>query len=155
MLAAAVRRSSALSRARLVTATDLLPDAHQLTYVDIDPSHVRVYGAKKQGAQYGRLKGKRTLHPLLGTISTPTGAPLVGPVRLRRGKAADVRGAVSFVTEAIATTRAAGATGTILVRARLQVLHRRGRRRLPPRRGAVLPVRRHQPGHHRHHRHDR
>jgi hypothetical protein len=102
---------------RLATATALLPGADQLTYLDIDPSHVRVYGAKKQGAQYGRLKGKRTLHPLLSTISTPTAAAVIGPVRLRRGKAADVRGAVSFVTEAIATTRAAGATGTILVRA--------------------------------------
>jgi hypothetical protein len=40
-----------------------------------------------------------------------------GPVRLRRGKAAGVRGAVSLVTEAITTARAAGATGTILVRA--------------------------------------
>jgi hypothetical protein len=103
--------------ARLANATALLPGADQLTYLDIDPSHVRVYGAKKQGAQYGRLKGKRTLHPLLSTISTPTAAAVIGPVRLRRGKAADVRGAVSFVTEAIATTRAAGATGTILVRA--------------------------------------
>jgi hypothetical protein len=103
--------------ANLATATDVLPGAHQLAYVDIDPSHVRVYGAKKQGGEYGRLKGKRTLHPLLCTISTPTAAPVIGPVRLRRGKAADVRGAVSFVTEAIAMARAAGATGTVLVRA--------------------------------------
>jgi Transposase DDE domain group 1 len=103
--------------ANLATATQLLPDAHELTYLDIDPSHVQVYGAKKQGAQYGRLKGKRTLHPLLSTISTPTTAPVIGPVRLRRGKAADVRGAVSFVTETITTARAAGATGTILLRA--------------------------------------
>ena len=103
--------------ARLATATDLPPGADQMTYVDIDPSHVRVYGAKKQGAEYGRLKGKRTLHPLLCTISTPSTAPVIGPVRLRRGKAADVRGAVSFVTEAINTARAAGAAGAILVRA--------------------------------------
>jgi hypothetical protein len=103
--------------ANLATATDLLPDAHEMTYLDIDPSHVRVYGTKKQGAEYGRLKGQRTLHPLLCTISTATAAAVFGPVRLRRGKAADVRGAVSFVTEAINTARAAGATGTILVRA--------------------------------------
>src|SRR5438045_1993748 len=51
--------------ANLATATDLLPGAAEMTYVDIDPSHVRVYGSKKQGAEYGRLKGKRTLHPLL------------------------------------------------------------------------------------------
>jgi hypothetical protein len=123
--------------ANLATATDLLPDAHQMAYVDIDPSHVRVYGAKKQGAEYGRLKGKRTLHPLLATISTPSAAPVIGPVRLRRGKAADVRGAASFVTESINTARAAGATGTILVRADWKVLHRRGGRRLPPWWGAL------------------
>jgi hypothetical protein len=83
--------------ANLAAVTDLLPDANQMTYVDIDSSHVRVYGAAKQGAEYGRLKGKRTLHPLLATISTDSAAPVIGPVRLRRGKAADVRGAVSFV----------------------------------------------------------
>jgi DDE family transposase len=103
--------------AELAAATDLLPGAAQVTFVDIDPSHVRVYGRAKQGAQYGRLKGRRTLHPLLSTISTPHAAPVVGPVRLRRGKAADVRGAVSFVAEAIGTAREAGATGSIIVRA--------------------------------------
>jgi hypothetical protein len=103
--------------AELCATTRLLPGAGQMTFVDIDPSHVRVYGARKQGAQYGRLKGKRTLHPLLSTISTRHAAPVIGPVRLRRGKAADVRGAVSFVAEAIATARAAGATGAIVVRA--------------------------------------
>jgi hypothetical protein len=103
--------------AALATATDLLPGAAELTLVDVDPSHVRVYGRAKQGAEYGRLKGKRTLHPLLSTISTPRCAPVVGPVRLRRGKAADVRGAESFVAETIATARAAGATGAIIVRA--------------------------------------
>jgi len=103
--------------ARLATATDLLPGATRTAFVDIDPSHVRVYGAKKQGAEYGRLKGKRTLHPLIATISTPECAPVSGPVRLRRGKAADVRGAQSYVAESIAVARQAGASGTILVRA--------------------------------------
>jgi hypothetical protein len=103
--------------ARLAATVDLLPGAARLTLVDIDPSHVRVYGAKKQGAQYGRLKGKRTLHPMLSTISTSDAAPVIGPVRLRRGKAADVRGAESFVAEAISVARQAGATGNILVRA--------------------------------------
>lgn len=101
----------------LATAVDLLPGAAELTLVDIDPSHVRVYGRAKQGAEYGRLKGKRTLHPLLATISTEACAPVIGAVRLRRGKAADVRGAASFVAEAIAAARAAGASGPIVVRA--------------------------------------
>jgi hypothetical protein len=103
--------------ARLAAAVDLLPGAARMTFVDIDPSHVRVYGRAKQGAQYGRLKGKRTLHPLLCTISTARCAPVIGPVRLRRGKAADVRGAVSFVAEAISVARQAGGSGSILVRA--------------------------------------
>jgi DDE family transposase len=103
--------------AELAAATNLLPGAEQLTFVDIDPSHVRVYGRAKQGAEYGRLKGKRTLHPLLSTISTRQAAPVIGPVRLRRGKAADVRGGASFVAEAIGAARAAGATGEVIVRA--------------------------------------
>ncbi len=103
--------------ARLAGRADLLPGAEDLAFVDIDPSHVRVYGRQKAGAEYGRLKGVRTLHPILSTISTPGAAPVIGPVRLRRGKAADVRGAASFVTEAIGTARAAGCSGTIVVRA--------------------------------------
>jgi hypothetical protein len=103
--------------AGLATATDLLPGAGRLALVDIDPSHVRVYGRAKQGAEYGRLKGKRTLHPLLATISTALAAPVIGPVRLRRGKAADVRGAASFVAEAISVARQAGCSGQVVVRA--------------------------------------
>jgi hypothetical protein len=101
----------------LAAATDLLPGAAQRAFLDIDPSHVRVFGAGKQGGEYGRFKGKRTLHPLLATISTMHAAPVVATVRLRRGKAADVRGATSFIAEAISTTRQAGATGEILLRA--------------------------------------
>jgi hypothetical protein len=36
---------------------------------------------------------------------------------VRKGKAADVRGAAAFVAEALATARAAGATGTLVLRA--------------------------------------
>lgn len=103
--------------AELATAAGLLPGRDELVFVDIDPSHVRVYGRQKQGAQYGRLKGIRTLHPILSTISTSGAAPVIGPVRLRRGKAADVRGAKSFVAESIAVARQAGASGAVLVRA--------------------------------------
>ncbi|MCI2424192.1 hypothetical protein MOQ72_43040 [Saccharopolyspora sp. K220] len=35
--------------------------------IAIDPTHKRVYGRAKQGAQIGRFKGVRTLHPLLAT----------------------------------------------------------------------------------------
>ncbi|WP_441247811.1 hypothetical protein [Kitasatospora sp. McL0602] len=50
----------------------------------------------------GRLKGQRTLHPILATVSTPIARPVVAAVRLRRGKAADVRGAGPFIAEALA-----------------------------------------------------
>ena len=111
--------------ASLTTYADLLPGADRLAFVDIDPTHLRVYGRAKQGAQYGRFKGIRTLHPILSTIGTPGSAPVIGPVRLRRGKAADVRGAASFVAESIATAREAGCTGTLVVPARIA---RRSRR---------------------------
>ena len=103
--------------AALARTNRLLPGADTLAFVDIDPTHVRVFGRKKAGAEYGRFKGVRTLHPILSCISTPGSAPVIGPVRLRRGKSADVRGAASFVTEAIGTARDAGCTGTLIVRA--------------------------------------
>jgi hypothetical protein len=63
------------------------------------------------------LKGKKTLHPLLATICTPLARPVIAGIRMRKGKAADVRGAAGFVAEALATARETGATGTIIVRA--------------------------------------
>jgi hypothetical protein len=37
--------------AELAAATDLLPGAERMALVDVDPSHVRVYGRSKQGAE--------------------------------------------------------------------------------------------------------
>ena len=89
----------------LAVAADLLPGSDSLAYLDVDPSHLRVYGHGKEGAEHGRLKGRRTLHPILSTTSTPGAAPVIGAVRLPRGESADVRGAQSFVREAIGTAR--------------------------------------------------
>ncbi|MEU4290833.1 IS1380 family transposase [Kribbella sp. NPDC026596] len=100
----------------LAAATPLLPGAAVLAFVDVDSAHRQVYGYSKQGAEVGRLKGKKTLHPLVATISTPLARPVVAGIRMRKGKAADVRGAAGFVAEALATAKAAGATGTIIVR---------------------------------------
>jgi hypothetical protein len=94
----------------------LLPGADVLAFVDVDSTHRQVYGYSKQGAEVGRLKGKKTLHPLLATISTPLARPVVAGIRMRKGKAADVRGAAGFVAEALGTAKASGATGTIIVR---------------------------------------
>ncbi|TDT98051.1 DDE family transposase [Streptomyces sp. 846.5] len=103
--------------AELARHAPLLPGADQVMFIDIDPTHRRVYGHAKQGAEVGRLKGQRTLHPILATLSTPIARPVIGAVRLRRGKAADVRGAESFVAEALAVAKEAGGTGIRLVRA--------------------------------------
>ncbi|MFJ1708505.1 transposase [Kitasatospora sp. NPDC088346] len=103
--------------ARLARATPLLPGVDQVAFVDIDPTHRRVYGRAKQGAEVGRFKGVRTLYPILATLSTPLARPVIAAVRLRWGKAADARGAGSFTAEALAATGQAGASGTVIVRA--------------------------------------
>lgn len=95
----------------------LLPGAGQVAFIDIDSTHKRVFGPAKQGAQVGRFKGMRTLHPLLATLSTPLSPPVVAAVRLRQGKSADARGAERFVTEALATAAEASCTGIRVLRA--------------------------------------
>lgn len=103
--------------AALARHTPLLPGAGEVMFIDIDPTHRRVYGRTKQGAEHGRLKGQRTLHPIVAALSTPVARPVIGAVRLRRGKAADVRGAKSFVAQALATAKETGGTGIRLMRA--------------------------------------
>lgn len=101
----------------LVTgARDLLPDADVIAFVDVDSMHRQVYGYQKQGALNGRLKGQKTLHPLIATISTPLSRPVLAAIRMRKGNAADVRGAKSFVEQTLATARAVGCTGVLVLR---------------------------------------
>lgn len=113
------------ARAHLVNLTGrtpLLPGAEQQAFIDIDSLLRPVYGHAKQGASYGhtKLAGKqvlrRGLSPLVTTISTDRGAPVVAGIRLRAGRAGSGRGAASMLREAITTARACGATGKILVR---------------------------------------
>jgi hypothetical protein len=101
----------------LAAHTPLLPGAREKAFIDVDSTHKRVYGRTKQGAEYGRFKGIRTLHPLLATISTPASRPVIATVRMRRGKAADSRGAPKLVSEALATAAEAGCTGLRILRA--------------------------------------
>jgi len=101
----------------LAAHTPLLPGSGEKAFIDVDSTHKRVYGRTKQGAEYGRFKGIRTLHPLLATICTPHSRPVIAAVRMRRGKAADARGAPKFVSEALATAAEAGCTGTRILRA--------------------------------------
>jgi hypothetical protein len=106
----------------LVQHSNLLPGREQQAFIDIDSLLRPVFGHAKQGASYGHTKiaGKQVLRkglsPLVTTISTERGAPVVAGIRLRAGKAGSGKGAGSMVAEAIRTARAAGAAGQILVR---------------------------------------
>ncbi|MGH3265143.1 MAG: IS1380 family transposase [Trebonia sp.] len=106
----------------LVSGTGLLPGLDRRAFVDIDSLLRPVYGHQKQGASYGHAKiaGKQILRkglsPLVTTISTEEGAPVVAGIRLRAGRAGSGKGAASMVRDAITTARAAGATGEVLVR---------------------------------------
>src|ERR687884_837796 len=80
----------------LAARVRLLPGAEQVVFLDLDSTHRQVYGYAKQGAAVGRLKGKKTLHPLVATVSTPIARPVVAGIRLRRGKPADARRATTF-----------------------------------------------------------
>src|SRR5205085_8154650 len=95
----------------------LLPGADEVVFVDLDSTHRQVYGYAKQGAAVGRLKGTKTLHPLIATAATPIARPVIVAIRLRKGKAADVRGAARLLAEALSTVRAIAPTAQIVVRA--------------------------------------
>jgi hypothetical protein len=114
-----VRQLDAVARHCLVTLSGqapLLPGAETFAFLDLDSTIERVYGYAKQGAEYGYTR-VRGLHPLLATICTPVASPVIAGTRLRRGAAGSAKGAASFVTEVLGTARAAGATGTLVVRA--------------------------------------
>jgi hypothetical protein len=107
---------------RLGERVDLLPGVGVRAFVDIDSLLRPVYGRAKQGASYGftKIAGKQVLRkglsPLATTISTDLAAPVIAGMRLRAGKTSSAKGAGRMVAQAIATARAAGATGEILVR---------------------------------------
>jgi hypothetical protein len=108
--------------AELARRTPLLPGADVLAFIDVDSQQKRVYGHHKQGAAFGFAKtgGKgllvRGLNVLAATVCTPLAAPVIAGTRLRGGNASSARGAASMITEAVSTARAAGCTGTLIVR---------------------------------------
>jgi hypothetical protein len=108
--------------AELARRTPLLPGADVLAFLDVDSQQKRVYGHAKQGAAFGhtKIQGKsllvRGLNVLAASICTPLAAPVIAGTRLRGGNASSARGAASMITEAAATARAAGCTGTLIVR---------------------------------------
>jgi hypothetical protein len=106
----------------LVEQTGLLPGRGQRLFIDIDSLLRPVYGHAKQGASFGHTKIasrqvlRRGLSPLVTTLSTDTGAPVIAGIRLRAGKRGSGKGAASMVRDAIGTGRATGAGGEIVVR---------------------------------------
>jgi hypothetical protein len=118
-----LEKVSRLMLAELARRAPLLPGKDAVAFIDIDSQQKRVYGHKKQGAGFGhtKIQGKsllvRGLNALAATITTPLGAPVVAATRLRGGTAASCRGAASFAGQAVHTARAAGCTGTLVVRA--------------------------------------
>jgi hypothetical protein len=119
------RQLASVARAHLVNLVahaNLLPGRAERVFVDIDSLLRPVFGHHKQGASFGHAKvgGKpvlrKGLSPLVTTISTDTGAPVIAGIRLRAGRAGSAKGAASMVAEAIRAARAAGAVGEILVR---------------------------------------
>jgi hypothetical protein len=101
---------------------DLLPGADVRAFIDIDSLLRPVYGHTKQGASYGHTKiaGRQVLRkglsPLATTISTDTAAPVIAGMRLRAGRTGSGKGAGRMVAQAIGTARAAGISGSLLVR---------------------------------------
>ena len=106
----------------LCERVDLLVGATEQVFIDIDSLLRPVYGHAKQGASYGHTKiaGRQVLRkglsPLVSTLSTAESAPVIAGMRLRAGRAGSGKGAGRMIAAAISTARAAGATGTMLVR---------------------------------------
>jgi hypothetical protein len=114
-----VRQLDAVAAAllvRLAATAPVLPDAGRVVFVDLDDTVRQTYGYAKQGAGRG-YTGIKGLNALLAVISTPLSAPLIAATRLRRGASNSARGAAKLLADALATTRRAGATGLLLVRA--------------------------------------
>ncbi|GAA3614190.1 hypothetical protein GCM10022223_33030 [Kineosporia mesophila] len=52
---------------------------------------------------------------MIATISTPVSRPVLAAIRMRKTNAADVRAATSLVEQALATARAVGCTGVLVL----------------------------------------
>jgi len=102
--------------ARLAGRAPLLLGAGELAYLDVDDTVRATHGYAKQGAAVG-YTGVKGLNALLATLSTRTSAPVIVAARLRKGSTASVKGALRLVVDALRAARAAGATGTLIVRA--------------------------------------
>ncbi len=101
---------------KLARAAPVLPGAAELVYIDVDDTVRQTYGYAKQGAGRG-YTGVKGLNALLAVISTPSSAPVIAAVRLRKGSTNSVKGAHRLISDALVTATAAGGTGVRMLRA--------------------------------------
>ena len=94
----------------------LLSGAAELTYIDVDDTLKQTYCYAKQGAGRG-YTGVKGLNALLAIVSTPSSAPVIAAARLRKGSTNSAKGAARFVSDALITAAAAGASGLRVLRA--------------------------------------
>ncbi len=114
-----IRQLDAVASRLLVGLTaqaPLLVGAHELAYVDVDDTLRQTYGYAKHGAGRG-YTGVKGLNALLGIVSTPHSAPVIAAARLRKGSTNSARCAARFVTDTLITSRKAGASGPVVLRA--------------------------------------
>ena len=109
--AVAARFLAGLARHAPVTSTE-----EPVTYLDVDDTVRATFGYAKQGAGFG-YTGVNGLNALLATTSSASSAPMIVATRLRKGSANSARGAARLVADAITTTRSAGVSGLIVLRA--------------------------------------
>jgi hypothetical protein len=100
----------------LACRAPLLAGAGELAYVDVDDTVKPTFGYAKQGAGRG-YTGVKGLNALLATISTASSRPVIAAARLRKGSTSSASGAHRFVADALITAKAAGACGTLVLRA--------------------------------------
>jgi len=94
----------------------LLAGVDGLAFIDIDDTIREVHGYAKQGAGYG-YSGVKGVNAQIAALSSPTCAPVIAASRLRKGNVVSGHGADRMFIDAIATARAAGACGLVMVRA--------------------------------------
>jgi hypothetical protein len=100
-------------RSPIIAAGD---STESVTYLDVDDTVRATFGYAKQGAGFG-YTGVKGLNALLATVSTASTTPVIVATRLRKGSANSARGAARLVADAIKTSRLAGASGVLVLRA--------------------------------------
>jgi hypothetical protein len=87
-----------------------------MAFIDVDDTIREVHGYAKQGAAYG-YSGVKGLNAQIAVLSSPLCAPVIAGSRLRKGSTISGKGAARLIGDAVATSRSAGASGQVMVRA--------------------------------------